>query len=267
MAAAKSMKSASPAEASPDAKKRRAPQRPVTRKRTQAKPAAAEPRKRTRSPKPSARTTATPTEAPAPRRDRALFGPAFPPTVAPEAKRDRALLGPAFYLSALLVVVLAVSATAAFLLLRVDESSESLQAGVPATVSAETLATVATSRAAPVYWAGPIPSRKLELTASRTGTFVRYLPMAVLAGDPRATFTTIATYPLRNSYETAVRRGAEPGMVSREMPGGGVAVWSRAEPTSVYLAYPQKPQLVEVYALNPADARRLALSGRVRPAS
>jgi hypothetical protein len=169
-------------------------------------------------------------------------------------------------LGSVLLAVVPAAAVAAFLLSRGDESPDGTRAGVPVAVSAEAFDELVASRDGPVYWAGPLPSHKLELTTSRTGTFVRYLPTAVLAGDPRSTFTTIATYPLANAYMTASRRRNEPGMVSRELPGGGVAVWSRSQPTSVYLAYPQIRHLVEVYAVKPAEALRLALSGRVRPA-
>lgn len=240
MAASRSLKSRSPAEASPGATKGRAAQRPVNRKRAPAKPkAAAEPPKR------------APGAMPRPR-----------PNPAPKRHRRRIVL--AVFCAALLAVVPA-AGVAFFFLGRVDESPEKMRAAVPVAVSAESLALAATSGDAPIYWAGSLPSRGLELTASRTGTFVRYLPVGVSAGDPRAVFTTIATYPLPNAYATAARRRTEPGMVSREMPRGGLAVWSRAEPTSVYLAYPRVPHLVEVYAQRPAEARRLALSGRVRP--
>lgn len=243
------MKSRSAAEASPDAKTRRAAQRPVTRKRTQAKPqaaAAAEPRKRAPRAKPKPRANAA------------------QPPAAPERTRNRRNIVLAVIGAVLLAVVPAAS-VAAFLLIRGDESSGRMRAGVPLAVSAETLDEIAGSFDAPVYWAGPLTSSKFELTTTRAGTFVRYLPAGVLAGDPRPDFTTIATYPLANAYATAARRGTEPGMASREMPGGGVAVWSRTDATSVYLAYPQVPHLVEVYAQKPAEARRLALSGDVRP--
>jgi hypothetical protein len=42
-------------------------------------------------------------------------------------------------------------------------------------------------------------------------------------------------------------------------------VWSQKLPTSVYVAFPGVPHLVEVYAPNADDARTLALSGRIRP--
>ena len=54
-------------------------------------------------------------------------------------------------------------------------------------------------------------------------------------------------------------------MTSRAIAGGGLVVWSQTLPTSVYVAFPGVPQLVEVYAPDADQARRLALSGNVRP--
>ena len=63
----------------------------------------------------------------------------------------------------------------------------------------------ASSHNGPVYWAGRIPARKLELTTTGSGTFVRYLPLSASGGDS-ARAITIATYPLRNAFATAVSR-------------------------------------------------------------
>ena len=116
----------------------------------------------------------------------------------------------------------------------------------------------------PVYWAGPLASRKLELTTTTVGTFVRYLPLNAPVGDSERAIT-VGTYPLRNAYATAVSRAKAPEMTSRETAGGGLVVWSKTLPTSVYLAFPGVPQLVEVYAPDADTARGLALSGDIRP--
>jgi hypothetical protein len=124
-------------------------------------------------------------------------------------------------------------------------------------------AAFASSHEGPVYWAGPMTARKLELSTTSAGTFVRYLPLSGAAGDSvRA--TTVATYPLRDAYATAVARATNPQMTSRETAGGGVVVWNLKRPTSVYVAFPGVPQLVEVYAPDADEARSLALSGRIR---
>jgi hypothetical protein len=115
-----------------------------------------------------------------------------------------------------------------------------------------------------VYWAGALPARTLELTRTDAGTFVRYLPAGVaVGGSTRA--LTIATYPLRDAHETVVSRAKGDGMASSRTEGGGLAVWSTSQPTSVYVAFPGVPSLVEVYAPQAKEARALALSGRLRP--
>ena len=151
----------------------------------------------------------------------------------------------------------------AFVLTRGDESP---QAGAAAAVSAEALTSFASSHDGPVYWVGPMAARKLELTSTSTGTFVRYLPLSASIGNS-ARAITVGTYPMRNAYATAVGRAKATQMTSREAAGGGLAVWSKTRPTSVYLAFPGVPQLVEVYSPDADQARTLALSGRIRPVS
>ena len=85
-----------------------------------------------------------------------------------------------------LVVLAAASAVAAVLVLDPFDRGEA-GAGSPAAMSTEKLASFASSHDGPVYWAGPLPSRKLELTTTSAGTFVRYLPPnAPVGGSARA---------------------------------------------------------------------------------
>jgi hypothetical protein len=163
------------------------------------------------------------------------------------------------------LVLATASGGAAVIFLGGEDDATAIPAGVPVAASHQMLFDFAGSHGTPVYWAGGLRARKLELTTTREATFVRYLPKGVSAGDPRATFTTIATYPLPNAYATAAGRRTQPGMASRKTPGGGLAVWSRAKPTSVYVAFPGVPHLVEVYDDRGREALALALSGRLRP--
>jgi hypothetical protein len=189
---------------------------------------------------------------PAPRKRTAARKPAAP--AAPV--RTRPLLAIA------LVAVLALGAAAAVSVsvLRADET----QPAPAETVSAGDLAAFAGASATPVYWAGRIAGRELELSRTADGTFVRYLPPTVEAGGERRVLT-VATYPVAAAYATAQAQAKGEGMTSRETRNGGLAVWSRAKPTSVYVAFDGVPQLVEVYAPIAAEARRVALSGRIRP--
>jgi hypothetical protein len=135
-------------------------------------------------------------------------------------------------------------------------------ADAPVAVSAGKLATLAGTQA--VYWAGPQRSRTLELTRTDAATFVRYLPPgAAVGGSSRS--LTIATYPLPNAYATAVRRAKGDAMASARTENGGLAVWSKAQPTSVYVAFRGVPSLVEVYAPQAGTARSFALSAQLRP--
>jgi hypothetical protein len=207
------------------------------------------------------RTPARPTAKPAAPRKRApakrtaATVPAPPPPVepAPPTSSDARRRRFAFAVAGL-VLIGAASSAAGFLLLRADGGDAQSRAAV----------SFALQHDGPVYWAGPMTERRLDLSSTGAGTFVRYAPPAGAAGDP-ARALTVATYPLRNAYATAVARAKTPRMTSRDVAGGGVAVWNRTRPTSVYLAFPGVSRLVEVYAPDAGEARTLALSGRIRP--
>jgi hypothetical protein len=209
------------------------------------------------------RKPARPAAKPAAPRKRAPVKPSVAPQEAaapPRAVRRRRRSAP---LWSTLIILAAGSTAAGFLFLRAGDPSE---AGAPAAVSAETLTAFASSHDGPVYWVGPMAARKLELTSTTAGTFVRYLPLSASIGDSERAIT-VGTYPMRNAYATAVGRAKTTQMTSREAAGGGLAVWSKTRPTSVYLAFPGVPHLVEVYAPDADQARTLALSGRIRPVS
>jgi hypothetical protein len=159
------------------------------------------------------------------------------------------------------VVLLAIAAAAAVALSAVRDDGSKAE---PAAVSQDDLVALAGAEGMPVYWAGPIAGRELELTTSADGTFVRYLPPGARAGDARLALT-VATYAVADAFATAEARAKGEGMIARETRNGGLAVWSREQPTSVYVAFAGVPQLVEVYAPDAAEARALALSGRIRP--
>ena len=141
------------------------------------------------------------------------------------------------------------------------------EAGAPREVSAEELRGFAEGEERPVYWAGEIEGTKLELTeTSRSYVYVRYLDELAPVDDEKPLYTTIGTYPQADALEAVRKAGGAKGMVRREAPGGGLAVWSRLRPTSVYLAFPGSDYLVEVFHPKARSAQHLALSGRVEPA-
>jgi hypothetical protein len=118
----------------------------------------------------------------------------------------------------------------------------------------------------PVYWAGPHTGQRYELTRTEDGNvYIRYLPDGVQAGDRRADFLTVATYPRADALAATRGAGQQSGGVRLSLPGGGVAVFSRDRPTNVYLAYPRVPFQVEVFDPSAGTARELVETGRVVP--
>jgi len=131
-------------------------------------------------------------------------------------------------------------------------------------VSADSLQTATSTQATPVYWAGERPGTELEL--SREGgdrTYVRYLTGGADAGDPRPAFLTVGTYAQADPITTLRRQGDEPGAVLARAPGNAIVYFSRANPSSVYLAYPGVSVEIEVYDPNFKRALQLARSGQI----
>lgn len=163
------------------------------------------------------------------------------------------------------IVALAVLATIvlAIVLIAGDDKKE-IENGKATEVSAKELRSFAKSSSHAVYWAGPTPGFKLELTkTSRGNVYVRYLPEDVAIGNRSALYTTLGSYPIGNAFAVATKAGQERGASKANAPGGGIAVARRNRPRSTYLAYPGGDVLVEVYAADAKQARALALSGRV----
>ena len=134
----------------------------------------------------------------------------------------------------------------------------------PSIMSAEELGDLAASTAEPLYWAGPRRGSRYEVTRTRTGTvYLRYLGPTLRVGDVRPALTVV-TYPLENALE---RMQANPGKRSSRipLPDSGLALIDPSRPTNVHFAYPGQAVQVEVYAPSPGLARRLVLSGVIRP--
>jgi hypothetical protein len=105
-----------------------------------------------------------------------------------------------------------------------------------------------------------------EVTETASGyVYVRYLRSGSALGDRRPAFLTVATYPRPNAYADVRAASQRAGAVSFRVAGGALAVYDRAEPTSVYLAHPGARQQIEVYDPDARKARRLVRSGAVQP--
>ena len=117
---------------------------------------------------------------------------------------------------------------------------------------------------APIYWSGSCPDRRLEVTTTRSGSFVRYLSPATNVGT-HAKALTIATYPIAGAWQVAQHAAEERGARHVNLSDGRVAVWRTSRPTSVYIAARGSNTLVEVFDPSAAKAHNLSISGLVQP--
>ena len=76
-----------------------------------------------------------------------------------------------------------------------------VKTGVPTVLSEADLRAYGRAQGLPVYWAGPQPNRRYEVTHTANGRyFVRYLTPQAKVGDQHPRFLTIGTYPGTNAY-------------------------------------------------------------------
>jgi hypothetical protein len=136
----------------------------------------------------------------------------------------------------------------------------------PSLVSTRQLRRFAPANGAPVFWAGPRAGSSYELTRTTDGrVYLRYLPSGVRAGDRRARFLTIGTYPVRDGLEAIRTAAREQRMTRVPLAGGALAVYRRSKPKSVYYATPRSPVEVEVFSPTPGLALQLAAASRIVP--
>jgi len=116
----------------------------------------------------------------------------------------------------------------------------------------------------PVYWLGPEDGVTYELKRTSDGSvFLRYLPNGVAVGEA-GPYRTVGTYPFPTAYGAVKRLSQEADTVWFKVRDGGLAVFRRARPTNVYLAWPGFAYQVEVYDPVGANAKRLAASAQLR---
>ena len=136
----------------------------------------------------------------------------------------------------------------------------------PVLISQSQLEGLAASLDQPIYWAGPRAGYSYEVTVARGGrVYVRYLPLGVKAGDPRASFLVVGTYTEPGAFVDLKRAAKQTGSVSVGIEGGGIAVFSSQRPTSVYFSYPGAKYQVEVYSPSGNAARSMVLGGKITP--
>jgi len=134
----------------------------------------------------------------------------------------------------------------------------SAAAAAPLLLSLDELKGISTRVGHPVYWAGPIPDVRYEVTATSNGSvYVRYLPAGVAAGatDP---YLTVATYPVPNAEAATRRAEAASGTVDVPL-AGGVAFYDSLRPTNVYIAFAGSDFQIEIF--DPAPDHLLFILG------
>lgn len=134
----------------------------------------------------------------------------------------------------------------------------------PVAASPAKLKKLAAARGRPIYWAGTRPRTTYELTNVPGGrVYIRYLPRGVKVGATKP-YLTVATYPLARAF--ADTRAAANRSNGVKVPiKGGIAFYTKARPTSVYVAFPGVDEQMEVFHPSARSARALVTSGRIRP--
>ena len=171
------------------------------------------------------------------------------------------------WLTALLAVLsVALIAAVAVWVLRDDDSSPPA-VDEPTAMTASDLSEFAAEKDAPVYWLGERSNADYELTDSESGRiYIRYLMDGADAGDERAKFITVATYPSEDGV-AALRKAAREGSGAKlgKTDDGAVLLIDPTSPHNAHLAYPGANLQIEVYSPVPGEALRLAAGGDVEP--
>lgn len=117
----------------------------------------------------------------------------------------------------------------------------------------------------PVYWVGPQPGNRYEVTRPGEGKLqVRYIPSGESAGT-QTPYLSVSSYMQSHAYETIEKLSARHGLQGFEVAHGGIAYVDRDAPNSVYVAYPGVPTQIEVNDPHPGRAQALVRSGIVTP--
>jgi hypothetical protein len=125
------------------------------------------------------------------------------------------------------------------------------------------LRSLARSVGHPVYWVGSRRGTTYELIrASRGKIIIRYLPRGVEVGTQRP-YLSVATYPFPGAFRAIEALSKQKDQVAIRLRDGGLAVFDRAYPKSIHLAYPGSEYQVEVFHPSSTRVRKLVSSGQV----
>jgi hypothetical protein len=116
----------------------------------------------------------------------------------------------------------------------------------------------------PVYWAGAMPKRSLEVSEIKGGNItVRYLVKGTPAGLQKPRFLLIGTYPVNGAFAGIQRASHAKDAIVNHLPNGGLAVTYRSRPTNTFFARPGSKVQVEVFDPRPFRARNMVLNGKI----
>ena len=136
-------------------------------------------------------------------------------------------------------------------------------ATTPTLVTEAGLKRVAAAASAPVYWLGPEPNVRYEVTHVPDGRiYVRYLPAGVAAGSSTQ-YRTVGTYPVKDALAATKAAATGGDTETLDIGGGGFAFYSTSSPTNVHLAYPGIDYQIEVFDPSAERAHELATSSRL----
>jgi len=167
-------------------------------------------------------------------------------------------------LGAVIAVAVAVG-FGAWLLVRDGDDSSPERAKPVATTVAD-LRVLDEQSGHPVYWVGPQPGTKYEVTRTGNGNvYIRYLSDDAAIGDERPNYLTVGSYPFKGAYATLRQSARQKGTKSGTLPNGGIYIVSRERPNSVYAAYRGTDLQIEVFSPSASQARQLVASGKIRP--
>jgi hypothetical protein len=120
----------------------------------------------------------------------------------------------------------------------------------------------------PVFWIGPrAGTDSYELSTTLDGrVYVRYLTGGAEAGDPRAEFLTVGSYPVADARQ-ALKEGTETVEDGQKLSEhDGYAVLSSPQATNAYVVFDDQPEVqVEIFSPQPGEAAQLATSGALKP--
>jgi hypothetical protein len=136
----------------------------------------------------------------------------------------------------------------------------------PVSATPDALRALSTRAKQPIYWVGPRRGQTYELTQTAGGrVYVRYLPAGAAIGNRRADYTIVGTYPTPGALQVLKSLAKQPKEKSVPAPGGGLAVYSTAAPTNIYVAFPGSNVQIEVFDPSARKALRLVKTGQVAP--